>query len=92
VELLSDAQLDALPVDSCRHAGTRCAPSELLTPEQKMPSCSVQAFGIPSSPGLCLAECFLPSALRLFTPRASCAAPRRCVPCSSLSADQPGCE
>jgi hypothetical protein len=92
VELLSTSQLDALPLDSCRHPGTRCAPSELLDPEPRLATCSVQGLVVASSPGLCLAECFLPTALRFFTPRASCTAPRRCVPCANLGVDQPGCE
>ena len=91
IELLSAEQLDSLPADSCRRAGTRCAPSELVEGAQPT-RCNVPSFSTAASVGLCLPECFIPAPARLFTPRATCGAARRCVACQSLTSGQPGCE
>jgi hypothetical protein len=92
LELLGSEQAEALPVDSCHEPETRCAPSELTRAPYQLDTCKVRLLGSLVSEGLCLPECFVPLPARLFTLRGSCGASRRCVPCSSLGASQPGCE
>lgn len=92
LELLPPEQVDALPTDSCRHAGTRCVPDELLSGSGEFTQCAASLLGVAPIHGVCLPECFIPLAARLLTPRGTCGAPRRCVPCTSLNPGQPGCE
>jgi hypothetical protein len=92
VELLPADQIDVLPSDSCRRPGTRCVPDELVDESATFTKCAANLLGVVPTLGFCLPECFVPSPTRLFTPHGTCEAPRRCVPCTSLNAGQPGCE
>lgn len=92
VELLSAAQSDALPVDSCPEPNTRCAPNALFQAGEPPAVCSARLFGLFEFEGRCLAECFVARPARLFTPFGSCEAPERCVPCASLEGTPLGCE
>jgi hypothetical protein len=92
LELLNAEQADALPVDSCSGPETRCAPSELTRAPYQLSWCKVPLLGSLVSEGLCLPECFVPFPARLLTPRGTCGASSRCVPCASLDSSQPGCE
>lgn len=92
LELLSSAQIDALPVDSCRQPGTRCVPSALLDGSRGPAGCDARSLLGESSHGACMAECFLPLTVRLLGSQASCEGGERCLACSMLDGSLPACE
>lgn len=88
--LVPAEQASQLPVDSCAEPNTLCAPNEALTTPPTAVSCSLASIGL-SGRAVCIASCFLPSSLAGSAPRSSCMADERCVACSFLASDQPGC-
>lgn len=82
-ELLTEAQLGALPVDTCTTPNTRCAPIDLLVDGGRLPSCADR----PDEPPLvCARACFLTARLANFLPQRTCRADERCVPCADFAA------
>jgi hypothetical protein len=89
--LLSDAQLEAAPLDTCHTYDARCVPLALAGGEGgALTRCpSVPATG--TLDGVCLAECFIGSALAPLLSRGGCASNERCVPCARVPAAAGGC-
>ncbi len=91
--LLPADQADALPVEACSSADTRCAPRSLVRdPEGPLPSCTTTG-GVLSdpAPGVCLASCFVTPAAVLVLGPGSCSTGELCIPCSAVGDTVPGC-
>lgn len=81
-ELLTSDQSEQLPAGGCTVRAERCAPAPLLTSDSaRFPTCRSQG-----QPGLCLADCFLPSDAVRYLSREGCGASERCVSCARLPA------
>ncbi len=92
LQLLTSAQIDSLPVESCRQPGTRCVPSGLLDGSDGPEGCTVRGLLGERSQGACMAECFLPLAARLLSAANGCEGGERCIACANLDASIPACE
>ena len=92
IELLSNGQIDALPVDSCRQPGTRCVPSALLDGSDGPARCAARNLLGERSQGACMPACFLPLAARLLSAPNGCDGGERCIACADLDASIPACE
>ena len=86
--LLTDAQRQSLPIDTCHTYDARCVPSPLLRAGGALSACT---SALTSGASVCLGSCFIDSPLSALLPRASCQSAERCVPCSYAGVAGAGC-
>jgi hypothetical protein len=79
--LLSDAEIDLLPVESCRERGTRCAPNTLFAGARELLG-SDASSARETSPDARLARCFA----------ADTQAGESCASCARQLRAAPACE